>query len=83
MASKIGNLFYFKHIQSIGGTETFLYEIAKKYSNKHDIVIYYDTCSTIQLERLNKYVDCRKHIKGKKIECEKHFLTTTLILLMI
>ena len=34
------NVFYFKKINKIGGTEQFLYEIAKKY-NKYDITIIY------------------------------------------
>ena len=35
------NIFYFKGIMPLGGTEQFLYEIAKKY-HKYDITVYYD-----------------------------------------
>ena len=35
------NLFYFRKINAIGGTEQFLYEIAKKY-NDYDITVLYD-----------------------------------------
>lgn len=38
------------------------------------MVIYYDDADPKQLLRLSKYVDCIKHIQGKKIECEKAFL---------
>ena len=36
------NVFYFKSINKIGGTEQFLYEIAKKY-HEYDITVYYDS----------------------------------------
>lgn len=66
------NIFYFKHINKIGGTEQFLYEIAKKY-NYRDITVYYDTADESQLQRLSMYVRCKKRIIGEKIECEKAF----------
>lgn len=66
------NLFYFRRISRIGGTEQFLYEIAKKY-HKYDITIYYDEADKEQLKRLRKLVRCRKRKKGEKISCEKAF----------
>ena len=59
-------------ISKIGGTEQFLYEIAKKY-NDYDIVVYYDTADFAQLKRLSKFVKCKKRIKGEKVVCEKAF----------
>lgn len=66
------NLFYFKKISAIGGTEQFLYEIAKKYKDL-DITICYDEADFEQLKRLSKFVRCKKHIKGKTIECDRAF----------
>lgn len=67
------NVFYFKKINKIGGTEQFLYEIAKKY-NKYDITIIYNKADKNQLERLRKYVRCKKHKPGEIIECKNIFL---------
>lgn len=66
------NIFYFKSINKIGGTEQYLYEIAKKY-HKYDITIFYDKIDTYQLKRLSKYVRCKQRVKGQKIKCEKAF----------
>lgn len=66
------NIFYFKHINKIGGTEQFLYEIAKKYKN-WDITVFYDSIDKWQLKRLKKYVRCRQRKPGEKIVCEKAF----------
>lgn len=66
------NVFYFKKICAIGGTEQFLYEIAKKY-NDYDITILYDKADQFQIKRLKKYVRCKKHIKGEKIVCKRAF----------
>ena len=66
------NIYYFKKISAIGGTEQFLYEIAKKY-HEYDITIFYDDADASQLKRLKKYLRCRKHIKGEKIKCDKAF----------
>ena len=66
------NIFYFKRICKIGGTEQFLYEIAKKYHDI-DITIFYDDADSSQLKRLRKYLRCKKRVAGQKIECEKAF----------
>lgn len=54
---QFANLFYFRVISHIGGTEQFLYEIAKKY-HKYDIAILYDEADMDQLLRLKKLVRC-------------------------
>ncbi len=71
------NIFYFKRISKIGGTEQFLYEIAKKYHD-YDITVFYDEANSYQLERLIKYIKCKKHIKGEKIKCDKAFFNFNL-----
>ena len=65
------NIFYFKVISKIGGTEQFLYEIAKKYKD-WDITIYYDSADKGQLRRLQRYVRCLKRDRST-VKCDKAF----------
>ena len=67
------NIFYFKRICAIGGTEQFLYEIAKKYY-MYDITVFYDDADIHQLSRLRKYVRCRRRKPGQVVKCKKAFL---------
>ena len=73
----MSNLFYFRKISKIGGTEQFLYEIAKKYHDI-DITIYYDEADTFQLQRLRKYIRCKKRIKGETVICSRAFFNFNL-----
>ena len=66
------NIFYFRVISKIGGTEQFLYEIAKKYKNL-DITIFYDIADEWQLKRLKKYVRCKRRVPGQKVVCDRAF----------
>ena len=66
------NVFYFKKINRIGGTEQFLYEIAKKYY-MYDITIFYDEADIFQLKRLRQLVRCIKRKKGEKAQCKRAF----------
>lgn len=66
------NLFYFKRIARIGGTEQFLYEIAKKY-NRYDIAVLYDEADFEQLMRLRKLVRCIRREWGVTYKANKAF----------
>lgn len=66
------NIFYFKKIMPLGGTEQFLYEVAKKYK-EYDILVLYDFCDPKQYERLSKFVQCKQRKPGEKIYCKKVF----------
>lgn len=66
------NIFYFKKINKIGGTEQFLYEIATKYKD-WDITVFFDAADINQLKRLRKYVRCQKRVKGEKVICKRAF----------
>lgn len=70
------NIFYFWHINEIGGIEAFFYYLAKKYAD-NDITIYYKTGDTEQIKRLAKYVRVKQY-KGEKIKCEKAFFNFNL-----
>lgn len=73
---KYANIFYFRHINVIGGIETFFYQIAKKYGI-YDITIFYNTGDINQINRLKKFVRVIQY-KGQQIECEKAFFNFNL-----
>lgn len=66
------NIYYFRRISRIGGTEQFLYEMAKKY-HKYDLLILYDDADFDQLMRLRKLVPCHKRKQGEVYYAEKAF----------
>lgn len=72
----LNNVFYFRVINSIGGIETFFYQLAKKYKD-YDITIYYKTADKEQLRRLKKYVRCIQY-NGEHIKCERIFFNFNL-----
>lgn len=67
---KYANVFIVHSIQELGGVETYLWEIAKKY-NAYDVVVAYTEANGKQLERLRKLVRCIKI--NQPIECEQCF----------
>lgn len=66
------NIYYFRRISRIGGTEQFLYELAKKY-HKYDLLILYDDADYEQLMRLRKLVPCKRRKRGETYYAEKAF----------
>ena len=71
---KYANVFYVPHFNIIGGIETYIYELVKKYK-KYDITIVYSdpTSDREQLKRIRKYARVIK-LGSEKIECEKLFI---------
>lgn len=65
---KHSNIVYMGYISEIGGVETFVYEMVKKYKYL-DIAVVYKQGNNKQLERLKKYCRCYKHT-NEKIECD-------------
>lgn len=72
---KYKNIFYFSNINKIGGVESFLYYLCRKYED-NDITIYYKTGDQKQIDRFRKYVRVKKY-KDEKIICEKAFFNYT------
>ena len=66
------NVFYFSHINAIGGVESFLYYLSKTFNN---FVVYYkdDKSDLAQLRRLSERVEVHKW-RGERIKCENIFL---------
>ena len=72
MIYKCTNAYYFGYINKIGGIESHLYYIAKKYSN-YDITVFYKNGDAAQINRLRKYVRCIQLKDTDKIICDKLF----------
>jgi glycosyltransferase involved in cell wall biosynthesis len=66
------NVFYIPHFNVIGGIETYMYELAKKYS-KYDITVVYSYGDQKQISRLSKYIRVIKN-NGEKIKCKRLFI---------
>lgn len=62
------NILYVRDISVIGGVETFVYELAKKYKD-YDIAVVYKSAHPNQLKRLRKYCKTYKHT-NQKIKCK-------------
>lgn len=69
------NIFYHKNFLAIGGIETYLYSIALKYGQTHDITILYQTGDEAQLNRLKKLVRVKKWDGRSKYKCDKLFFS--------
>lgn len=68
---KYSNVYYQEHLNYIGGVETFLYELARKYCDR-DLTIIYSTGDKEQIKRIKKYARCIKY-NGEPIECDRAF----------
>lgn len=68
MEIKHANIFYVRDIHRIGGVETFIYELAKKYKD-YDIAVVTKNIALEQLKRLKKF--CKVYIhKDQQIKCK-------------
>lgn len=68
------NLFYFQTINSIGGIETFFWNLARKYGKDYDITIIYRNGDPDQVKRLSEYVRIRKYREGEILKCKRCFV---------
>lgn len=70
------NIFYIPHFNSIGGVETYAYEIAKKYKDYDITFIYkYSNSDINQIARLRKYARVIKEEPGVIYKCNNLFLS--------
>lgn len=65
------NIFYVSNFNVIGGVETYIYEMAKKY-HQYDMVVVYKTGDKNQLKRLSELVRVHQY-KGGHLKCKKFF----------
>lgn len=66
------NVFYFRHLNELGGVESFLYYLSQLICDM-DFVVVYNTGDLKQLQRLQKYARCVQFKNGMKIKCDKAF----------
>lgn len=66
---KFKNIIYQEHFNAIGGTESFVYYLVKKYHATHDLAVFYKRGDKAQLERLRQYAPVIEY-RGQNIECE-------------
>ena len=64
--------------QTIGGIETFIYYFCKQMAKYYDILVLYDKMDAAQIDRVSKYVECRKNVTGMVIECN-HLIVNRII----
>ena len=62
-------IIYYPTLNKIGGIESFIYYLCKKYQDR-DITVYYSTGDSQQILRLLDYVKVRKY-NGEKIVCDQ------------
>lgn len=65
------NIFYMPNFNIIGGTEQFIYEIAKEYHDI-DIAVIYVNGDEKQIKRLKKLIPVYKY-QHQKVKCKKIF----------
>lgn len=65
------NIFYVSNFNKIGGVETYIFELARKYKD-YDITVIFKTGDINQLKRLRQYVKVIRY-NGQKIKCKKAF----------
>lgn len=68
MEIKHNNIIYVSDISIIGGVETYVYEMVKKYHNL-DIAVVYKSIHPTQLQRIRKYCPAYK-FEGQDIICK-------------
>lgn len=62
-------VLYAKHIYAIGGIESWLYYVCKRY-NEGQITVLYETADSNQLDRLEKVATCIQYT-GQEFHCNK------------
>ena len=68
------NVFYFNTLNSIGGIETFFWNLGKKYGKDFDITLFYRSGDHAQIERLSQFVRVKRFHDGMKIRCKRAFV---------
>ena len=75
METKYANVFFVPHFNVIGGIETYIYELVKKYKDIEIVVAYSDSGSDKkQLRRIREYAKVIKVDSKSKIRCNKLFI---------
>ena len=65
------NIFYVSNFNVIGGVETYIFELVRKYKD-YDITVIYKTGNIDQINRIRKYVRIKRY-NGEEIKCKRAF----------
>ena len=68
MDIKHDNIFYIRDFSEVGGVETFIWEMVKKFKDL-DIAVVYKNANPLQIERVKKYCKAYQHF-DQKIICK-------------
>lgn len=63
-------IIYQSNIIRIGGVETFTYNLSKKLSEQHEVLVLYQNCDKDQLKRLQSTVNVEKYDSTKYYMCD-------------
>ena len=66
------NAYYFRELNQIGGIESHLYYIGRKYG-LYDITVFYYSADINQLMRISRNIRCIKLTQSDTVECDKLF----------
>lgn len=72
---QVTNVFFFDHINSIGGIETFFYHLGRKYGKDFDITLVYRNGNPDKVCQLSKYIRVKRYREGQIIRCKRFFAT--------
>lgn len=67
------NVIWFANINSIGGVESVIWNVIRKYKD-HDITVVYNTANQNQIRRFSRYVRLIKFNDDLHLECDRMFL---------
>ena len=67
------NVVWFQNINSIGGVESVIWNVIRKYKD-YDITILYNTGDAEQIKRFSEYVPMIRFNKDMFIECDRLFI---------
>lgn len=67
---KLKNVIYFPSINSIGGVETFCYEMGLKYGKEYDIAVLFKDGDQVMLKKISETCRVIRYREGDEIECD-------------
>ena len=73
MVYECANAYYFRHLNTIGGIESHLRYLAKRYAGRYEITIFYKTADVEQLNLLKRYARVVLLEKNDRVKCKKLF----------
>ena len=73
MIYKCSNAYYFRNLNAIGGIESHLMYMGRKYGKKYSITVFYQTGDNEQIRRLSQLVRCVQIDNNDFVECNVLF----------